>query len=282
MQTYDNTGSTHLRYDELTQTGVKLSWFRDTGSSTGSTNTENVGYIAFESDGELTASNTYCSSLPFAEDKELKTYQGTVETLLLLPPEYSTKVAVVITSLPFRGSLYQYTANQDLSETNLIKTPDTKLVDLRVLYKSDLISGEDSSDFFQFKYLSPTGTSSNTAVVTVYIKQKSSGPVSPIPQNPSSTPISTPLDNNNNNNNNQSDLQRMNSTMTALLVLAFIIVILLAAALTAMAFFFYKKKTARKEMISMFLGENELGGRGTEQTYFPEEINNSEDSAFEL
>jgi len=40
----------------------------------------------------------------------------------------------------------------------------------------------------------------------------------------------------------------------------------------------YKKKTARKEMISLFLGETDERG---EQTYFPEELHNEEDSVID-
>jgi hypothetical protein len=106
MQTYDNTGSTHLRYDNLANDGVSLSWFRDTGSSSSSANTENVGYIVFETDGELKAANAYCSSMPLAKDMDINTRQGNVEVIQLLSPEYASKVQVVLVTLPNKGALY--------------------------------------------------------------------------------------------------------------------------------------------------------------------------------
>jgi len=283
MQSYDNTGSTHLRYNNLAKDSVQLAWFRDVGFPSGSSNTEEVGYLAFDTDGELKAISRDCYGVPLAYDKVIHCGEDEALLIQLSNDRSSDGIYTKIIDLPISGLLYQFTGKDQLLNQDAIVKGDSLVIDTqgRVIFKAFKTYEGDHTDLFTYTYLqnisnTPSVTTSNTAKVRILISGVHS---TLIPAQPTS-PTKAPTDSETISSHESpelAELSRINHTLTGLLVFTFIVVAIMALAIVAFGFFLYKKKTARKEMISLFLGESDERG---EQTYFPEELND-EDSVMD-
>eukprot|EP01123_Difflugia_compressa_P005836 TRINITY_DN17950_c0_g1_i1.p1 TRINITY_DN17950_c0_g1~~TRINITY_DN17950_c0_g1_i1.p1 ORF type:complete len:530 (+),score=126.71 TRINITY_DN17950_c0_g1_i1:49-1590(+) len=268
MQTTDNTDSTHLRYKGLDNTGFQIAWFHDSGTpSTGSVNTESVGYAAFSSDGELSALSADCQN--DANDKLVSVKGGQLIIIYLLDTDHVNTKTVKIVKIPSYGTVYQYTG-KSLEDEDAIVDTYTVVSDTmgRVVYRAD-VTVTNRVDMFSYQYESKEGSSN---IGTIHIQQIPTDRITPpLPYNPPPRPALPPTTPDSSQSSVASQLYKMNQTLLGLLTFTLIIVTLLALAIVAFGFFLYKKKTARQEMISMFLGNNTSNNiEEGEQIYYPE------------
>jgi len=170
------------------------------------------------------------------------------QTALVVLVDKPDQQPVIIKSLPVKGSLYQYTGQQ-ISQADQITTVDTTVTDknAQIIYRAYITFEGDHSDTFTFNYNSNLGT------ITVQVRG--------IPPSSPTTPTES----------------TESYRLVIALGIALSIMIIMSVLLAAFAIFFWKKKKARKEMITLFLGEDALEGRA-EQTYFPDEVDLDDDS----
>jgi len=271
MQSYDNTGSTHLRYNNLAKDSVQLAWFRDVGSPSGSSNTEEVGYIAFDTDGELKAISRDCNGIPLAYDKLFHCEEGESLLIQLGNDRTSDGIITKIIDLPTTGILYQFTGKDQLLFQDAIGEANSTVIDTqgRVIFKAFKTFEEDHTDHFSYTYLQNTSNpssvaTSNTAKVTLLISMSvSSPPIMPpnppprpplsppvlIPTNQPTLPTVIPTDSGTSQTQGSpelAELSRINHTLIGLLAFAFVVVALMALAIIAFGFFLYKKRRHEK------------------------------------
>jgi len=294
LQTHDAViGSSHLRYRNLAKSDVEIRWEIDyRGVSIPDTVTEVVGYLAFESDGLLEALGSGCFSEITLSDQSVDCEEGEYIIVELGPPGSVTKnIKTNIITLPTKGQLYQYIIkDDDFDLSQPIVNPNTQLSDPNgyAVYLAYQTFEGDHEDSFTFQSIS-LSLPSNIGAVNIHItswadtqpeetETETETPIpSPVPSSSNiPTPNPMPVPNGGSTGNNQFEPTSTSSlnALTVLVGIAFFLIIIMAIALFAFGFFLYKKENARKEMVSLFLGDrNSTSG---ESTYFPDQIENNE------
>jgi len=194
---------------------------------------------------------------PVVEDVRIDCRESDLVDVQLKTTE-TEDVYIRILSIPQKGQLYHREQNGDFFGKDAITKAGTllKTREHRLFYRAYATYEGDHEDTFSYQSEYEGGTSSNTATVTLRIRAIGTpSPAHPTPNNPTpsnhtpSVTVETPSG---------------GSVFKVLVVVAFVLIAFLTIAVGVFGYFLYNRQNARKEMISMFLGDN--------NTYFPNQV----------
>jgi len=177
LTTFDDPDAAHLRYRNLSPTGVDVRIEEDQETDWERQHAfEKVSYLAVEfKDTPLQAIPAECFFVPTALDQEVVVESGKVAVVALKDPNERGAIYPVLVTLPKKGTLFQYQPDDEEGSPNVtISELETVVIDPlgRVLYQaSDLLNVPESDDWFTYRLQDDLGHVSNIGTVSVKTDQ---------------------------------------------------------------------------------------------------------------